>query len=235
MNAVVGRLEDDVVVRALLAAFATLPAAVKERLLRRLVDSLHVERELDETLLDPETQRDQKLTRALRLVADELGRAPSTPEYAAAYKRARADGDTSLPSVSTIVKRYRTWKRALFAAGLAGSPPSDLIQQRRLLRTRPARYPRERLIGCLGACAADLGRVPSVRDYDAWREQKRREAVASGRARPDVPFSRTIRERFGGWAPSLAAAGLAGGLEDRFPAEWWSPISGGVQTGERRL
>lgn len=216
--------DDDAAVSALVAAAMTLSAALRDQLVRRLVDAIHVDRERNEVLLSPEIQRDIRLVRALRSVADELGHPPSTTEYTAAYEKARATGDPSLPTVSTFIKRHRTWKRALFAAGLIGSPPVGLIQQRSVLRTRPARYPTDRLIACLKACGTEIRRVPSVYDYDAWREQKRRESIASGRVRPDVPHRNTIYLRFGTWAAALATAGFDPSLDARNPIAWWSPV-----------
>jgi len=79
---------DDAAVSALVAGAMTLPAALKETLLRRLIDALHVERERNEAELTPTIQRDIRLVRALGSVADEIGHPPSTTEYKAAYERA---------------------------------------------------------------------------------------------------------------------------------------------------
>lgn len=214
----------DAAITALVAAAATLPAAMKPDLLRRLVDLFNVERAQDEKMLSPEAQRDMRLVRALRSVADTLGHPPATTEYVAAHKRARAGGDTSLPSVSTFIKRYGTWKAALFAAGVTGMPHSNLIDQRRRLRGRPYVYPRARILACLQSCAADLARVPTTKDYRAWREEKRRAGIARGRMFPDFPCVTTITAHFQGWGNALRCAGFDDRLDQRNPPEWWTPL-----------
>lgn len=214
----------DPAVNAIVAAAATLPGAVQARLVQRLVDAMHVARERQRTYLSDAELRDQRLASALRAVAAELGHPPSTPEYIAVYKRARAAGDTSLPSVSVFVKRHGSWKAALFAAGLGATPPRDLVRQRRLLRARPAIYPRARIVACIRACATDIGRVPTVLDYAAWRDAKRHAAFIAGRVHPDFPHYNTIRRRYGGWPQALCAAGFEPRLDRRNPPDWWTPL-----------
>jgi hypothetical protein len=202
----------------------TLSPASNEQLLRRLIDARHVERERQRPFLSEAVLRDTRLALALRSVTDLLGHPPSTPEYIAAYKVARGRGDASLPSVSVFVKRHGSWRAALFAAGLTGTPPQGLIHQRRLLRARPAVYPRERVVACIRACAAEVGRVPTVLDYAAWRDEKAQVARASGRSHPDFPHYNTIRRRYGGWPQALNAAGFSGRLDRRNPPAWWTPL-----------
>jgi hypothetical protein len=215
---------DQAAIAALIAAALTLTAAAKQELVRRLIDALNAERARDEGRLPPTVQRDLWLVQALRSVADVLGHPPSTTEYIAAYKRARTSGDSSLPSVSTFIKRYRSWRAALFAAGVIGPPHSNLIDQRRVLRGRPFVYPRERVLTCLRGCAADLRRVPTVRDYEAWRDEKRQTAIAGGRVYPDFPCPNTVYRHFGGWGKALRAAGFDDRFDRRNPPDWWTPI-----------
>jgi hypothetical protein len=95
----------------------------------------------------------------------------------AMYEAALANApDGAMPSRSTILNRFGTWARAHDAAGL-------------LSRHHNTSHGITRE-GCLLAvmdCAADLGRIPTLRDYEKW--------ARDGRG----PSGTLVRVRFGSW------------------------------------
>lgn len=113
--------------------------------------------------------------------------------YAAAYNDAPRG---SMPSLPTITLRYDgKWNDALIAAGLHGAGAHRTYH----------RISRE---GCLLAvmdCIADIDKLPTVPEYQAWRER-----TGAG------PSDTIVRMRCGGWMTAIkdAAADMRFGLQE---------------------
>jgi DNA-binding CsgD family transcriptional regulator len=117
---------------------------------------------------------DEELLAAIRTVARQCGRTPSSDDYAALA------GELGLPSAALITNRLG-WRNAVRAAGLPPLPTRRNTYRRRWTEAV-----------CLNAVlgvAHELGRVPSLAEY------ARRSA---GRA--DLPSGATVRNRVGGWS-----------------------------------
>lgn len=113
---------------------------------------------------------DKELIRQVQMLAKELGRAPSLKEFQASPK----------VSNNWLVRfRFGTWNNFLEAAGLESN--------------HPYRYPNEGLIEQVQMLAKELGRTPSMREFD---KDPRTMSVC------------TIKNRFGSWTNYVRSAGL---------------------------
>jgi hypothetical protein len=117
---------------------------------------------------------DQQLLDILRALADELGRAPSTREMLTR---------PGLPSPSTYVNRFGSWRAALARLGL--QPP----------REGNTRYTTAEMIAILRDAGNELGRAPSMREFRQLH--------------PDGPDPTSYGHRFESWNAALKAAGLS--------------------------
>jgi hypothetical protein len=115
---------------------------------------------------------DEELLDALRFVARYYGKCTSDT-YLAAYNTGHVE-----PSERTFSLRFGSWSKALQAAGL----PTTLRGPYR------SRKPDESHWDAIRTCAAELGRIPSLAEYEAW-----------ARARDDMPCAALVRMRLGGW------------------------------------
>jgi hypothetical protein len=115
---------------------------------------------------------DADLVRAVREVSATLGRPPTGREYA------RLAAPLRLPALATIQRRLG-WSSALQAAGLTARPDRGSRQ----------RWDRESCLRAALTVAGELGRPPSIREYDR-----------ASRGRPELPSPVTVAQRFDGWA-----------------------------------
>lgn len=97
------------------------------------------------------------------------------------YDAAHA-ADPSLPSRSLVVRRFDRWNEAVRRAGLRSRGPGR--------NTRP-RTPNADMLAAIRDHEAELGRLPSRDEYQAW-------ARANGRASAAL-----IRQRFGAWMVAI--------------------------------
>ena len=123
----------------------------------------------------PRGYSDEQLLGAVGDVVEQVGRVPTSSEYA---KIAREAG---LPSLSTVENRFGGWKATLRAIGHP-APPERGRRYRR-------RWTEERCLQALRELVAELGRLPS---QAAYRELSAR--------REDLPSSATLRTRLGSWS-----------------------------------
>lgn len=208
------------------AAARELPVAAASELARRVTEIVVLATQEDEFDLSNIGDRRGRYIGALRAVAQVLGHPPSTTEYQIEYERRQALNEGRLPVRSSIIKFYGGWLQALTAAGLAGpAPVSRTERRRRRQRKRPAVYPKERLLECLRACAYDLGRTPSVLDYNEWREDHLPGRPGDRPLGSDVPHHQTVVYHYGTWPAALEAAGLPVGPEERVQPNGWSRVS----------
>jgi hypothetical protein len=222
--------EQALAVDVLTVAALKLSFVAAQELVRRIGDWLLNEAEIAMDGQTAETDRTRRFVKAIKTVASEIGHPPLSTDYLAAYKTHKANGDDAIPSLSTIVKHFGSWPHAMRACGYSGMTlPSRIARRRDYKPKRIAKYPYERLIECLVACANELGRIPTIRDYRIWREEAVRRARATGYPN-DIPSWRTYCDRFGGWPKALEAAGFSAATEDKV-AHWeFSPVCGETLT-----
>jgi len=213
--------EQELAVDVLAVAVFKLPIAAAQELVRRVGDWLLNEAEIATVSRTAAAERTRRFQSAIKRVAAELGHPPLSTDYLAAYK---ARGEHDMPSLSTIVKHFGSWPHALLACGYGGvTLPSRIDRRRNYKPKRIAMYPRGRLIECLVACANELERIPTIRDYRIWQEEAVKRARATGYPN-DIPAWRTLCDRFGGWPKALEAAGLSTATEDKTGHWEFSPV-----------
>jgi hypothetical protein len=203
-------------VRALLYAAIELPIDACKELIRQLLG--HVAVATQDFAGDINRRRPDAEVRAitaLRDLASRLGRSPSTSDYTNEYDRRRINGENPIPTAGAIIKRFGSWEAALSAAGLHVPELSRVNVRRHVGKRRVYRYPTERIIECLRACARDLGYPPTVRDYNAWRDEKLGGNAGRRRVGADIPHYRTVEQRFGSWNAGIGVAGLDPAPENR--------------------
>jgi hypothetical protein len=128
---------------------------------------------------------DEAILAALRSVAGPDG-VLSTNRY----EDARAAG-RDLPSRPLIFRYFDTWHNAVAAAGLKFAVSRSGGPARRCTR--------EACVAALRHVGDELGRLPSVHEYNAYRALEE----------PSLPCVSSIQNRCGGWARALSAAASA--------------------------
>lgn len=208
--------EETLASRALFLAVTELPVEVASELARRITQWVVIQSQNQQNELHALAARDGRFTAAVLSVAAAVERTPSTTDYQREYERRRDIGQCDIPSLSAVLKHFDGWPYALAAAGLIGSVGPQGIQRLRARGVlRPPRYTNQALRDALIACARDLERVPTVRDYAGWREH-----ILEGRPKrrmhiDHIPHYRTICNRYGSWMTALEDAGIDAGDETR--------------------
>lgn len=144
---------------------------------------------------------------ALRKVADLAGVELTPDVYRSARCELVARGE-DIPGLSRLIRHFETWALAKEALALSDVMPAQTIEARFRARVEGARrhFTAADMAAALGRCVADVGRVPLLSEYDAWRQKE----LALMRARGEyarVPSTAAFRRRYGGWAQVLLAHG----------------------------
>lgn len=117
------------------------------------------------------------------------------------------------PSSVELVEEYGAWVKVCRAA--EGVLPDGRV--RRGDRNRPRNpgiriqtpaYSRLEITNAIRRCALRLGRRPTSRMYETWREGELRRVPAEQRPSLRVPTLATTERQFGTWAAALAATAL---------------------------
>lgn len=150
---------------------------------------------------------DEELRAAPREVASRLGRTPTASEYTRERQRileeARAAGSPrSLPTVSTLTKRFGPWPNVLTEAGLPSALGTSTRQKRE--RTLP-RYAADEKVEWLRRAWIELGQPFTEKRYGAWRRAKLDQASERGEYLA-VPSVGAIYTGFGSWGAGCRAA-----------------------------
>ena len=184
------------------AGFAALPRPEQEEAYARLS-------ELRLRQLAAEEDETAVLIAALRRVADVTGGRLTPERYAAARDELRRNG-VDVPHMAKLVRHFGGWAAAKEALALTEVTPVKKIEARFRARVEGGRphFSASELEAALRRCADELGRVPLLSEYDAWREKE----LALMRARgqfPRVPSVSVFRRRFGSWEKTLVGIGFA--------------------------
>jgi hypothetical protein len=81
------------------------------------------------------------------------------------------------------------------ATDTATSPPTSR-------RRKMHRYPETALADALAACVTELGVIPFVEEFAAWRKSKLAQAVDAG-TKLELPTESPYRRRYGRWEAAL--------------------------------
>src|SRR5829696_6974425 len=96
------------------------------------------------------------------------------------------------PNRNTVAEAFGSWHAALDAAGLG----ARAARKPRRRRPRSPDVRRARVVAAVPRCERELGRMPRVSDYSAWR-----------RGVPGVPAAASVYRAFATWDDVVRAAG----------------------------
>ncbi len=133
---------------------------------------------------------DEELVACLREASKAIGGVLSAAAYTRFAKTRSFPDGRPWPTHQTHFHRFGSWRQALQAADLRANPSSPIAGQRL--------FEVGHCVDAIRHVHRELGRVPSVNDYE-------RVASASNGA---LPSSATIRNRCGSWVEALRLAGL---------------------------
>jgi hypothetical protein len=184
-----------------LAAYSALAPEEQEEAFARISEARLARLAVD----DSETGR---FVRALRRVADRVGEDPSPDDYRAARAELIAQGE-DVPEINAVIRHFGSWRNA--KESLARSPAESPLQIearfRRRLLGKVHRYREDTLRVTLERCAADLGHVPLVIEFELWRQREVELAKARGEEL-FLPSDSPYRRRWGSWENALLHFGF---------------------------
>jgi hypothetical protein len=203
-------------VDALVAAAQSLPSEGAEAVAVAITEALYLAAQRSRHQITPRVAKRVRFIGAIRSVAESVGHVPTTTEYTHERNRRRKFGDESLPAISVLLKFFGSWHRALSSAALAERQVGSLNARAAYRPLKMPRYSNERIVQCLRACASDLGRIPTVRDFLVWRDGRTGRSSGGRVFGVDIPHFRTIYERFGNWPSACKAAGITQDIAERW-------------------
>jgi hypothetical protein len=148
--------------------------------------------------------------RSLRRVTEFIGHAPMVDEYKDACVALREAGE-DINGFSAVVRHFGTWRRAKEAMDLAQTTSVRNVEARFRHRrvSKIWRYTEATLRETLERVIAYYGSIPTIQEFDAWRQRELRLAAAEGNDALQVPSTRPFRERYHGWENALLHFGYA--------------------------
>lgn len=148
--------------------------------------------------------------RSLRRVAEFIGHEPTVDEYKDACVALREAGE-DIVGFSAVVRHFSTWRRAKEALDLSHLTSIRNVEARFRHRrvNKVWRYSEETLRETLERVVSYYGGIPTVQEFDAWRQRELRLASAEGNDALQVPSTRPFRERYRGWENALLHFGYA--------------------------
>lgn len=144
---------------------------------------------------------DEKMWAALRDVGTRVGHSPTTGDYTHQRELIWRTEQRAIPSVSTILRRFRTWDEALATAGLEPRMGRPVTGRRG--GPKGPWLTREVALAAMVEALQALGDDLCARTYVQWRRAQL--AADFSRAR-SLPSLSTILLRFGTWSVGLEAA-----------------------------
>lgn len=146
--------------------------------------------------------------RSMRRVAEYLGCEPTVDEYRRAYIELKAAGEDVL-EINKVIRFFGSWRRAKEALDLSVDETPLRIEARFRARRvgKVHRYTDATLRETVERCAADIGHVPLVAEFEAWRRRELELAKARGDDDLNLPSDSPYRNRWGSWDGALLAFG----------------------------
>ncbi len=141
--------------------------------------------------------------------AEEVAEGALSPD---AYRQARRDLRASgeeIAELNAVIRHFGSWRQAKEALELAAVTTPRKIEAR--FRSRRVgkvhRYREQTLKETLERCAADLGHVPLVIEFERWRQREVELAKAQGKEL-FLPSDSPYRRRWGSWERALLHFGF---------------------------
>jgi hypothetical protein len=147
--------------------------------------------------------------RSLRRVADVVGDELTPELYTSARRQLIAEGE-EIVEINALRRFFGSWSRAKEALGLADiATPLKIEARFRSKRVgKVHRYRDDTLREVVKRCAADLGHVPLVIEFELWRQREHELAKARGEEL-HLPSDSPYRRRWGSWDCAMVALGFS--------------------------
>jgi hypothetical protein len=147
--------------------------------------------------------------RSLRRVAEVVEGELTPDRYIRARRTLVAQGEEII-EINSLRRFFGSWSRAKEAVGLSDVATPTKIEARFRSRRlgKVHRFRDEALREALQRCAADLGHVPLVVEYEYWRQREHELAKARGEEL-HLPSDSPYRRRWGSWDDALLALGFS--------------------------
>jgi Homing endonuclease associated repeat len=191
-------------VELLAIAFRSLSPAEQDEALAEISEQ-RLRREAGE---QSETER---MLASLQRVRDLVEHTPTVSEYREAIKREMKDGGPGLEPLSRLIAHFGSWRMAKEALELSATTTAARIDARFRNRRvgRVHQYSEETLRETLERCAEELGHVPQVGEFKAWRVRELELAKAQGSPGFHLPGAGPYRRRWGAWGNVLLHFGYS--------------------------
>ena len=160
------------------------------------------------TRLAGEESETAQLIVSLRRVADVTGE-ELTPDLYRQVRRELVARGEELSEFNALVRHFGSWRVAKEALGLSEVTTPAKIEARFRARLvgKVHRYREDTLKATLEKCAADLGHVPLVIEFEHWRQREMELAKAQGQEL-FLPSDSPYRRRWGSWEDALLHFGF---------------------------
>lgn len=144
-----------------------------------------------------------RLIRSLQLVCDHVGGEPSAEEYRTARVELVAAGQ-DVGTMREQLRHWGTWVRAKEALFLSATTSPRRIESRFRERRlgKVWKHTEATLRDTLAAAVKNYGRVPTVAEFDWWREREIQIAKAKTQEL-HLPSATPYRKRWGSWDGAL--------------------------------
>lgn len=181
----------------ILISFAALDEAEQREVAERIATTLALRSVGEESVSAP-------FLRSLLRVAEFIGHEPMVDEYKDACAVLREQGE-DIKGYSAVVRHYGTWRCAKEAMNLSKTTSIRNVEARFRHRrvSKIWRYSEETLRETLARVVEYYGSIPTIQEFDAWRQREFRLAAAEGNDAFQVPGTRPYRERYRGWEKAL--------------------------------
>jgi Homing endonuclease associated repeat len=148
-----------------------------------------------------EQSETERMLASLQRVRELVGHSPTVTEYRAAIQQEAREGGPGLESLSRLISHFGSWRMAREALDLSETNTARRIEARFANRRigRVHQYTEETLRETVRRCAAELGRVPQVGEFKAWRVRELELARARGDRGFHLPGVGPYRARWGKW------------------------------------
>ncbi len=188
----------------LVLAYLALDPFEQDEALARLQER-HLQRQAGE---QSETER---MLASLQRVAEIAGHSPTVADYRDAVQKEMSEGGPGLEPLSRVIRHFGTWRMAKEALELSETTTARRIEARFANRRvgRVHRYTEQTLSETLQRCVVELGHVPQLGEFKAWREREIELARAQGNRAFHLPGAGPYRRRYGKWENTLLHFGYS--------------------------
>lgn len=160
------------------------------------------------TRLAGEEDETAQFLRSLQRAQEHVGGELTPDLYRAARAELRAGGE-EIAELNAVIRHFDSWRAAKEALELSAvtTPRKIEARFRGRLVGKVHRYREETLRETLERCAADLGHVPLILEFEHWRQREIELAKAQGRDL-FLPSDSPYRRRWGSWEEALLHLGF---------------------------